>query len=134
MPIAFACGECGFKIQVKDKLAGKKIKCPKCQASGVVPGDKSNAEERPSSDPMSTIAGLNLDAFKDVVPDEEEEEQAEEESKPKPKLKRPRRSDRQREQVSLTVKLATAIFVILSLLIIAALVFVGPMIAGQFQI
>jgi hypothetical protein len=37
MTIAFSCPHCGKSLKVKDELAGKKIKCPGCQALATVP-------------------------------------------------------------------------------------------------
>lgn len=39
--IRFSCKSCGRKLTVDEKHAGKRIKCPKCGSSGVVP-DSSN--------------------------------------------------------------------------------------------
>src|SRR5277367_1465168 len=35
--ISFNCSQCGEKLKVKDELAGKKGKCPRCQHSVTVP-------------------------------------------------------------------------------------------------
>jgi serine/threonine protein kinase len=35
--IAFACSHCGKKLSVKDELAGKKAKCPRCKGSFRIP-------------------------------------------------------------------------------------------------
>ncbi len=36
-PIRFACGACGKSLRVQAKLAGKKIKCPKCAKTTLAP-------------------------------------------------------------------------------------------------
>jgi len=36
-PIAFACPGCGKKLQVKEELGGRKVKCPKCGQVVLVP-------------------------------------------------------------------------------------------------
>lgn len=36
--ISFSCSACGERLKVKDELAGKKGKCPKCKNAVVVPG------------------------------------------------------------------------------------------------
>jgi hypothetical protein len=126
MPATFSCGECGYQAKVKDELSGKKIKCPKCQTVGLVGGGRPTASakrpEDPSSEGMSTIAGLNLDAYKDLVPEEGDPDFADpkEEVKPKriKKIAAPKTGG-----VSPAVKLATTIFVLLSLLTIAGLGF-----------
>src|SRR2546426_545584 len=43
--IAFACPGCGEKLKVKDDLAGKRGKCPRCRSSVLVPGG--DARENP---------------------------------------------------------------------------------------
>jgi len=43
MPIALSCSECDKQLRVKDELAGKKIKCPDCQAVLVVPDPRIRA-------------------------------------------------------------------------------------------
>jgi hypothetical protein len=40
MPIQVTC-QCGQKLAVKDGLAGKKVKCPKCQQPLLIPGPAS---------------------------------------------------------------------------------------------
>ena len=42
--IEFACG-CGKKLKVKDELAGRFARCPKCQATVPVPGTDAPEEE-----------------------------------------------------------------------------------------
>src|SRR5262245_25599814 len=37
MAISFTCTECDRDIKVKDALAGRKIKCPGCEAALIVP-------------------------------------------------------------------------------------------------
>ena len=37
MTIRFTCPECGVPMKIKDELAGKSGKCPKCKAAFVVP-------------------------------------------------------------------------------------------------
>jgi hypothetical protein len=69
MPVTFACGGCGFKTKVKDELAGKKIKCPKCGVPGVIPAVMTKQEQSSSDDLLS----VNLDKFQDVEPEEGEE-------------------------------------------------------------
>lgn len=57
MPIEHNC-PCGAKLKVKDELAGKKIKCPKCsQASTVV-----QAEIQPEMIPVKCTCGKSFQA------------------------------------------------------------------------
>ncbi|MFI4874497.1 MAG: MJ0042-type zinc finger domain-containing protein [Blastopirellula sp. JB062] len=39
MPILFSCTTCGAKFRVSDTMAGKKVRCPKCQSVEQVPVD-----------------------------------------------------------------------------------------------
>jgi len=43
MPIEVSCGACQHQIRVPDKYAGKKVKCPKCEATIAVPAGASQA-------------------------------------------------------------------------------------------
>ena len=38
VPISVTCSKCGHTLSVKDKYAGKKGLCPKCQATIQIPG------------------------------------------------------------------------------------------------
>lgn len=40
MSISLRCGQCKSEFKGKDKLAGKKVKCPSCGATITVPGDE----------------------------------------------------------------------------------------------
>jgi len=71
MPIPFACSGCGFQTQVKDALAGRKIKCPKCGAAGVIAAKGvTPAEQKESNDDLLNV---NLDTFQDVQSEDGEE-------------------------------------------------------------
>jgi hypothetical protein len=39
-PVAFPCSGCGKNLRARAELAGKKVKCPKCGKTTVVPGDR----------------------------------------------------------------------------------------------
>ncbi len=67
MPVPFLCSSCGFQTKVKDELAGKKIKCPKCGVAAVIMVP--TKDEGSSSDLMQ----VNLDQFQDVASEEDEE-------------------------------------------------------------
>lgn len=45
MAIPFECTGCGKKLKVKDEAAGKRIKCPECQAVLTVPKPESAGDE-----------------------------------------------------------------------------------------
>jgi uncharacterized Zn finger protein (UPF0148 family) len=40
MPISFSCPACDRPLKVKDELAGRKVKCPKCGEGVVVPAEE----------------------------------------------------------------------------------------------
>ena len=44
MPIAAQCKSCSTKLKVRDNLAGKRVKCPKCSEPLSIPGGKSPAK------------------------------------------------------------------------------------------
>jgi len=46
MAIEFSCGNCSAKFRVVEKMAGKKIRCPKCQTIEQVPGGQPEPEEQ----------------------------------------------------------------------------------------
>lgn len=69
MSIQFACPGCGQRISVPENTAGKKGKCPKCQAPIVVPGSATPVVLVPppapsvravpaATTPQGTIAGV----------------------------------------------------------------------------
>jgi hypothetical protein len=47
MPIKVTCS-CGQKLAVKDALAGKKVKCPKCKQPLAIPGPGSTKSPSPT--------------------------------------------------------------------------------------
>ncbi|PHS08935.1 MAG: hypothetical protein COA78_12325 [Blastopirellula sp.] len=55
MPIAFKCNKCSSQYRVKDELAGKKTKCPKCSTILKIPtpGAKKPAAAKPPAPPKS---------------------------------------------------------------------------------
>src|SRR5262245_11675410 len=44
MPISVVCPSCSAKLGAPDAAAGKKVKCPKCQGSIVVPAPKAKPD------------------------------------------------------------------------------------------
>src|SRR5689334_8924367 len=46
MPISLKCHGCKSTLKVRDELAGKKVKCPRCQTVLAVP-DEEEEEEAP---------------------------------------------------------------------------------------
>jgi len=54
MPIEFACNSCGKRLRVKDAAAGKRVKCPGCQAVLRVPGGGAAAPAAPAAQPTAS--------------------------------------------------------------------------------
>ena len=52
MPISVTCPQCSTTLKVKDELAGKRGKCPKCQGAVQIPA-ASAAETKPAAVPVS---------------------------------------------------------------------------------
>jgi TM2 domain-containing membrane protein YozV len=52
MPIVVTCPSCGSKLKAPDTAAGKKLKCPKCQAPIAVPGAAADAPQ-PAAPPVT---------------------------------------------------------------------------------
>lgn len=58
MPISFECGQCGKTIQVKSSMAGRRAKCPQCQADVQAPG----IAETPGSSSSGADGKVDLDS------------------------------------------------------------------------
>jgi len=131
MPALFKCNECGFATRVKDELAGKRIKCPKCQAVGSVAA--AAAKTKPVSDDESSdnLLSMNLDSFQDAeVPEGEILDESQKPSQPKVKKKKKKKG----KALESSTKLAAIAFSLLSLLVIAGLVYSGgPVVMEQYQ-
>jgi RsiW-degrading membrane proteinase PrsW (M82 family) len=57
MPIRVQCSACDKTLKVADKLAGKRIRCPECQAVVKVPAGATPAAQMPGGQSSSTAAG-----------------------------------------------------------------------------
>ena len=58
MPISVTCSKCGHTLSVKEKYAGKKGLCPKCQATIQIPGPDDELKMAPlASQPVSAALG-----------------------------------------------------------------------------
>lgn len=101
MAISFTCSECDADLKVKDALAGRKIKCPHCEETVVVPaGDDDDGavtaapprkaarrtEEKETLRPQKK--GRPAAADDDEEEDEEEEEEETKKEKKKSKKKK----------------------------------------------
>lgn len=113
MPVPFACKGCGFKTNVKDTMAGKKIKCPKCGAPGAIPA--LNAGDDGDDDIMK----LDLGSFQDVEPAEGENIDG---SSAAPKAPKKKKKKSAAAPLSSGVKGAAVLFSLLSVAVIALLV------------
>lgn len=51
MAISFACPACDRGLKVKDELAGRKVKCPKCGEGVFVPAEDEDEEEKGTAAP-----------------------------------------------------------------------------------
>jgi predicted Zn finger-like uncharacterized protein len=109
MSIAIQCPGCQATLRVKDELAGRKVKCPRCEASVPVPADEPAEEEITEAKPAPKREAqedtkkcpecgkrIAIDARKcryckavleEEEEQEEEEEPEEEEARPKSKYK-----------------------------------------------
>ncbi|SFI82436.1 hypothetical protein [Planctomicrobium piriforme] len=132
MSVAFACRGCGFQTKVKDELAGKKIKCPKCGATSFVSSSAAAAPRPKSEDESSdSIMKVDLDAFQDVAPEEGEDLNAPVDAKPKKKKKKVKAKY---PPLSGAVKGAAIGFSLLSVGVIALLVmFVLPAVMADME-
>lgn len=126
MPVPFHCSQCGFQTKVKDELAGKKIKCPKCKAPGAIGGGAAagpqggRAKKARQDDPEQNLLNLNLDAYQDVeVPEGEILDERE-----KPEAKKAKKS-KKKSSLDPQVKVAAIGFSLLSVLVLAGLVYFG---------
>ena len=45
MPIKFECSECSTTLKVKEQFAGRKIRCPECEAVNRVPTDQGESDD-----------------------------------------------------------------------------------------
>lgn len=60
MPISVTC-RCQAKFAAPDKLAGKRVKCPKCQQALLIPGQRqpSQTVSAPARSPAPAVPGSN---------------------------------------------------------------------------
>lgn len=59
MPIEVTCGGCQRRLRVPDKAAGKRIKCPKCEAAIAVPAD-ALISDRAEESGGSSVSGSSV--------------------------------------------------------------------------
>ena len=60
--IAEPCPKCGVTLKVKPDLAGKKLRCPKCQEVVAVPVRKRGRISRTDNTPLATDVGCRVGA------------------------------------------------------------------------
>lgn len=56
MPISAQCDSCSAKLKVRDELAGKRVKCPKCQKPFRIPGQAKAPQPTPARKPAAAAA------------------------------------------------------------------------------
>lgn len=89
MPISLTCPSCDRGLKVKDELAGRKIKCPKCSEVIVVPADEEAvAAGKSKIKARATEDDDERPRSKKVEREEEDDEQEEEEERPRKKKKK----------------------------------------------
>src|SRR5262249_61082132 len=64
MPITLGCPSCGKRFRARDESAGKRVKCPYCQAAVPVP----SAEEAASAAAPTDVVPNNPSPFPASVP------------------------------------------------------------------
>lgn len=67
----FDCNECDFEKEVSDKYAGKKVKCPQCGVTNLLPG-KSNASAKVVNSKSKTSKDDNIYSLASFVSDHKE--------------------------------------------------------------
>ncbi|PQO47531.1 hypothetical protein [Blastopirellula marina] len=87
MAIEFSCGSCSAKFRIPDTMAGKKIRCPKCQAVQQVPG----GEPEPEIEYGFKNEGKAGDDFWSQIPDSSQMPAANPYDSPAPAAARPQR-------------------------------------------
>jgi hypothetical protein len=103
MSIAVVCTNCSAKLNAPDSAAGKKVKCPKCQTSMIVPEP---LPEEPAFEVVDEPEPAKKPKAKATVADDEEEEEkprknrveAESEEEEKPRKKRQAERDEDDEE------------------------------------
>ena len=97
----FTCAECNFSKTVADKMAGKKARCPKCNAVNTIPMNEPVVEEETEVDDLvaDTATEATEDDAADSIPSPAAEDTqtnvAHEESQPAPVAAEPRRASRE---------------------------------------
>ena len=59
MPITLTCTGCGKSFRLRDEMAGRKVRCPECEAIQVVPARRSRGSHRSSCDSDSAAGQLH---------------------------------------------------------------------------
>jgi hypothetical protein len=96
MTISVKCSGCESALKAGDHLAGKQVKCPKCNAVIAIPATEEDLEEAPASYPRAkkaTTAAPSGQKQMAPAPDEDEpaDDDGDEEKKPRKKSKKPRK-------------------------------------------
>jgi hypothetical protein len=74
--VEFQCGKCGWRLEVPDKYAGKRVRCKKCNQTGVVSTSQSQPQANgPTSlidDTPEEFIEHNYDVFQALLQHEKE--------------------------------------------------------------
>jgi uncharacterized paraquat-inducible protein A len=83
MAITVTCPNCDYELRLRDELAGKKIRCPKCQGSLQVPEDDVAEEEEAPR--RRSDKGVVASRRSHRAEEDEAEEEPQEEERPRKK-------------------------------------------------
>src|SRR5260370_36833090 len=118
MPEPSQCPSCNAKVRVPERMLGKKVRCPKCQATFTA-----GAEE--PAEPEGVVTAPTRAVRRRAVPVEEpeEEESARDEDEDRPrKRRRPRRRSRSFDEAGAALAAPADRFIVLGALNIAPLI------------
>ncbi len=99
MPISVVCSSCSAKLNAPDTAAGKKIKCPKCQAVCSVPAPASDfevvdePEPGPKPKPKKTVAKATVDDDEERPRKRKAADEDDEDDRPRAKKKATRQTE-----------------------------------------
>jgi predicted Zn finger-like uncharacterized protein len=134
MPELSQCPSCKAKVRVPEHMLGKKVRCPKCQATFTAGGEgpakpaKPAAPEEPAEPEGVTIQPKASSRRRRAVPVEEPEDEEsardedEDEDRPRKRRRRPRRRSRHSEEAETAVTPPAICLMVLGGLNIALLI------------
>ncbi|PHS08934.1 MAG: hypothetical protein COA78_12320 [Blastopirellula sp.] len=63
MPISFRCKKCKAQIQARKRMAGKKTKCPECEAIFRIPNLPGTAQKTPRKEELAEVPSSDSDEY-----------------------------------------------------------------------